>query len=101
MDWRDLHEYLTSSEAWRSLSVEALGHIKDAEEAWESDWDMAANLVSLATMGRIAALRKDEVITIMAFTLALMARRQNAAPKVVTKVPDAFNNAFKEGELDV
>ena len=100
IDPYELAEYMQTSDAWRQLGVEALGHVKEAQDAFQADWDMAANMVALGQMGRISPLHMDEIITIMAFTLAVMARTNQ--PKLIAPpVPDAFTNVFEEGDLSV
>lgn len=100
IDPYELAHYMHESDKWRALGVEALGFAKDCDEAFEADWDFAANMVGLAQMGRLSLLNRDELITIMAFTLATMARRKAAPSGDLPVVPDAFQ-VFGEGDLNV
>jgi len=101
IDPYELAEYMQTTDEWRQLGIEALGHVKESQDAFEADWDMAANMVALGQMGRISPLHMDEIITIMAFTVALL-KRQDAVPKLIAPpIPDAFNKAFEEGDLSV
>lgn len=127
MDIDKLQEYINNSDEWRSLAVEAIEYIESVNNAIEEDWDLVANMITLTNMGNLPRHNRDDLVTILAFGLAHMARygeRQLAKgskrcpahldgqllagiecicppPKVVIDIPDAFKEAFEEGDLSV